>query len=422
MARKRKEDGLYRRKDSPYLWASYIDANGRRVRCSTGTTEPNQAEAILAKWKLDVHRERMFGHEPERSFDELMVLYLRSTQAAKRSAERDLYITANLREFFGCRVMNELTGKDIYGYTTWRREAHLRGEPDSTHDDKSKRRKKKPIADSTIRRELSLLSAAISYAQKHFDWKLPNPVKNRKPAHGNNRIRWLRQEEATRLIEAAARDPRARPHLPDFIELGLHTGCRSQEMLGMEWSRVDLYQRLLYFPAENNKSKRDVSVPLNESAYRVLQRRAAFRDEHCPETPWVFCTKGGERIASVKKSFKTACQRACIEDFHPHDLRHTCATWLVQAGVPLVQVRDLLRHTTIQVTEKYAHLAPQNVRDAVDVLDDIYRNTSISGEPSPTHAYLQIPQGDESRSGHVRKHLRIISGGRANKKESETGE
>ncbi len=68
-------------------------------------------------------------------------------------------------------------------------------------------------------------------------------------------------------------------------------------------------------------------------------------------------------------SFRTTCRKAGIKDFHPHDLRHTCAAWLVQAGVPIMEVRDLLRHTTVQVTEKYAHLAPENVRKAVSMLD-----------------------------------------------------
>lgn len=58
-----------------------------------------------------------------------------------------------------------------------------------------------------------------------------------------------------------------------------------------------------------------------------------------------------------------------ITDFRPHDLRHACAAWLVQAGVPLAEIRELLRHTTVQMTEKYAHLAPENVRAAVAVLD-----------------------------------------------------
>ncbi|MFO6405088.1 site-specific integrase, partial [Pseudomonas aeruginosa] len=75
--------------------------------------------------------------------------------------------------------------------------------------------------------------------------------------------------------------------------------------------------------------------------------------------------------------FKQACKAAKIVDFTIHDLRHTCAAWLVSAGVPLADVRDLLGHSTVAMTERYAHLAPARVRDAVGVLDQV-RESRIS--------------------------------------------
>ena len=72
---------------------------------------------------------------------------------------------------------------------------------------------------------------------------------------------------------------------------------------------------------------------------------------------------------AVKRSLTTACQRAGIEDYHIRDMRHTCAAWLVTAGVPLAEVRDLLGHSSVKMTERYAHLAPENVRAAVALLE-----------------------------------------------------
>jgi integrase len=83
----------------------------------------------------------------------------------------------------------------------------------------------------------------------------------------------------------------------------------------------------------------------------------------------------------VKNSFSRACKRAHIKDFRIHDLRHTCATWLVTAGVPLSEVRDLLGHSSVVVTERYAHLAPENVRAAVEKLS----NRSRSGHADEQH-------------------------------------
>lgn len=418
---KKREDGLYRRQDSPFYWASYTNASGIRTRCSTGTANRKEAEAILAKWRLEAHRERHWGDEPERTFDELMLRYLKETQDWKRSAERDLAITMHLKGYFGGRVLNTLGAKDVNGYIAWRRDARNREEAairereaamqldsQSTTVQKKRRKKKPPIKDSTIRRELGLLSSAINYARTHWEWDIPNPVKDRKPPKGEDRIRWLKPEEAERLIAAARREPRA-PHLVDFIVLGLHTGCRSQEMLGLEWDRVDLERRLFYFPVGKNKSARHVSVPLNEIAIQVLRRRMKFREAHCPSSPWVFCNKAGERVASIKTSFRTACDRAGITDFRPHDLRHTCAAWLVQAGVPLLQVRDLLRHTSYAVTEKYSHLSPQHVRSAVEVLNQKHADWPVMAVQAPED---QAASTDTSRSGHVRPRLRVIAGGK----------
>ncbi|WP_323696609.1 MULTISPECIES: site-specific integrase [Thiorhodovibrio] len=96
---------------------------------------------------------------------------------------------------------------------------------------------------------------------------------------------------------------------------------------------------------------------------------AEYRDAHCPNSQWVFCRKDGSRMRSSSTGFARACKDVGISDFRFHDLRHTCAAWLVQAGVPLTEVRDVLGHSTIKMTERYAHLAPENIRNAVAVLD-----------------------------------------------------
>ena len=73
----------------------------------------------------------------------------------------------------------------------------------------------------------------------------------------------------------------------------------------------------------------------------------------------------GDRVMDIKKSFKNACRQAGIEDFRIHDLRHTCASWLVMDGLPLYDVSKLLRHSNITMTEKYAHFAPDHLQQAL---------------------------------------------------------
>lgn len=148
----------------------------------------------------------------------------------------------------------------------------------------------------------------------------------------------------------------------------LHTGMRKGELLGLEWERVDLQAALVHLEPRNTKTGKRRSVPLNKVASGAILNRRQFRDQHVPASPWVFAHRDGRRIQDVKRAFAKACQRAGVTDFRIHDLRHTCAAWLVSARVPLAEVRDLLGHTTIKMTERYAHLAPENVRVAVSVL------------------------------------------------------
>ena len=133
---------------------------------------------------------------------------------------------------------------------------------------------------------------------------------------------------------------------------------------------IDFSTRLLHL--EVTKSGEWQTVPINEDARQVLVRRIRLRDEICPDTQWVFFhvvpalnTKVGDRVKNVRKAFSTACRRAGIGNFHIHDLRHTFASWLVMEGVPLFEVSKLLRHASIQMTERYAHLAPDHLHDAV---------------------------------------------------------
>jgi len=343
----------YRRKDGAVWWASFTDPSGQRVRRSTGTTDRKEAAALEAKWKLEAFRVRQWGDKPSRSFEELMLDYLEATEADKRSADKDLMRTENLKMYFTGKIMNELTGQDIRAFVVMRREQGR--------------------SNATINRDLALLSTAINYANREWDWDIPNPVRGRKLKESEGRTRHLSREEFDRLIDVAGKEPHAR-HLPDFITLAVHTGCRANELLGLEWSRVDLSSGLIFLEGRHTKAGKRRSVPLNQSARRAVLSRARFKAKHCPETRWVFCTRKGRRIESVRKSFATARERAGVEDFRIHDLRHTCAAWLVSSGVPLTEVRDLLGHSTVMMTERYAHLAPENIREAVKRLDTVSRS------------------------------------------------
>jgi integrase len=158
--------------------------------------------------------------------------------------------------------------------------------------------------------------------------------------------------------------------LEDFIRLGLYSGMRSGEMLELDWARVDLDRNLVILYPEDQKNTKIGSVPLTREAHAVLTNRAKFRASHCPASPWVFCNSEGDRIASVKRSFREAVQRAGLEDVHPHDLRRTFGSWLVQRGASIQAVSALLRHSDIRITDRvYAHLNPEELARVARILD-----------------------------------------------------
>lgn len=274
----------------------------------------------------------------------MMLEYLRATPT-KRSRREDLIRARTLRTHFGGQDMGAIGPAMVRRYIDARRRSG--------------------ISPATINRELALASVAANWCNKNLDWSVPNPFAHRKLPEPEGRLRWLTRDEAARLIDAAG----PWPYLVDFLRLALHTGMRSGELMGLEWSRVDLSAGVLYLEGRRVKSGKRRALPLNAEARSALLSRARFRAEHCPASPWVFCHATGDRLIDLRGSFRSACRSAGISDFRIHDLRHTFASWLVQAGVSLAEIRDLLGHGSVGMTERYAHVAPENLRAETERLD-----------------------------------------------------
>jgi integrase len=158
---------------------------------------------------------------------------------------------------------------------------------------------------------------------------------------------------------------------------------RPGEVLGLTWDRVDLDQGLITFNATDQKNRKRATIPINATARLVLQARRKFAKDHGLVSPWVICGFKGQRIMSVRKAFDKASSVAGLEDVHPHDLRRTFASWLVQNGVSIQTVSGLLRHADIQITHQiYAHLSPEQYAGATAVLDAPPRLKVIQGDVS----------------------------------------
>ncbi|MDP4557909.1 site-specific integrase [Halomonas meridiana] len=368
----------HKRKGSPYWWTKITPpGGGTAIRRSTGTVDYREAKALEAKWRSELYQQNAWGTKPQHSFADVATEFLVASQEKRTFGDIQRRV-GRLYDHFGPDVvMEEMAGKDVREFISARQADGV-----------------KP---ATINRELSILSAMINHAIEQLEWPMSNPVRGRKLKEPEGRVRWITHNEADRLV-AAAKTQRSGERLSDFILLALNTGARMNELLKMNWSRVDFDNALLHLEGEDTKSAKRRSVPLNDAALAALKRRWVWVSQNCPYSEWVFAKTNGERLGCIRQGFKSACDTARIKNFRIHDLRHTCASWMISEGVPLMDVKEVLGHSTVKMTEKYAHLAPHRARDAVNQL----------GQRSNRSTPAEVAQKCQTQSGHTERPVHFI--------------
>jgi len=151
-------------------------------------------------------------------------------------------------------------------------------------------------------------------------------------------------------------------YLKPLVILSMNTGLRRGEAFNLQWADVDLDGGMLTVSGHGAKSGQTRHVPLNSVARATLE---AWRDQ-VPPHGYVFPSPNGGRLDNVKTSWEGVIEKSGIEGFRWHDLRHHFASRLVMAGVDLNTVRELLGHSDIKMTLRYAHLAPEHTSEAVE--------------------------------------------------------
>lgn len=179
------------------------------------------------------------------------------------------------------------------------------------------------------------------------------------PEH-NQIDRWLTANEEERLMASSPL------WLREIIIFALNTGMRKGEILSLQWRDVDFARSVLVVMKSKNRERR--TLPLNSRVFELLMEKHHKRNTG---SDFVFSTSHSTRITdrNLSRAFYVAMEKAELENFRFHDLRHTFATRLVQAGVDLYKVQRLLGHKTPAMTQRYAHHSPESLRDGVLVLD-----------------------------------------------------
>jgi integrase len=223
----------------------------------------------------------------------------------------------------------------------------------------------------TTRRELGVLRAAIKYA--HRSGRLTRPVGVELPTRPEPRARWLTRKEAARLVRAA-RTPQARLYLPLFILIGLYTGRRKEAILSLRWPQVNFETRTINFevPGRRRTNKKRGIIPIPPRLLPHL-RRARRRGTDLGYVLHI----DGNRIGDIKKGFAAACDRTGISGASPHTLKHTAATWLMQAGTDPWQAAGFLSTGVESLLRIYGHHHPDYQREAAENIGKRPQNVRV---------------------------------------------
>jgi integrase len=246
---------------------------------------------------------------------------------------------------------------------------------------------------STVNRKMGSISGVFSRA---VEWEYidTHPLAKLKQLKVDSKgvIRYLAADETKRLRDALDarqdemraeresantwRTDRHREPMPSLLELpftdhlkamvlvSLNTGMRRGELFDLKWSAVNFDTKTITVAGATTKTSDTRHIPMNRETIGVLE---AWKKQ-VSESPYVFPGQGGGRFEDVKSAWLKLLERAQIDGFRWHDMRHDFASRLVMAGVPLNTVRDLLGHADIKMTLRYAHLAPGTKAAAVELI------------------------------------------------------
>jgi integrase len=343
--------------------------SGRSRDKSTGEHDARAAQAAFEDWLERRRRSRRSGPgDPAQvRVADILTDYLEEHGAAVASPQTLAYSIEPLAAFFAPDTMATLTTGRIKAYWTWRRQWSVKTTRDKATGQVVKKEtvKRGASSDGTIIRELAgTLRPAIEHAIKQRRLRQGEyyvPVPSAPPG----RDYWITRPEAAALVRETRRDPRARLHLPLYALLALYTGQRRGAILDLTWQQVDLVRGRIDFnpPGRRQTKKKRPIIPVPRSLLAAL-RRAHKR----ASSPFVIAYRG-EKLASVRTGFDSAAGRAGIPDCTSHVLRHTCATWMAQRGVPLREIAGYIGHSETRTTELYSHHHPDFMRQARSALE-----------------------------------------------------
>lgn len=218
------------------------------------------------------------------------------------------------------------------------------------------------IKPATTNRQINLIKGCLSRA---VEWEVIDShdlQKVKAQAVDNAKVRYLSKDEESRLRESLAKFDIK--HLTTIVILAINTGMRKGEILSLNWNDINLENKVLTVDFQNAKSGNTRHIPLNTQAFNALSDWQKLSGN----IGYVFKDSNQQRILDFRYDWADLLEDASITDFRFHDLRHHFASKLVMASVDLNTVRELLGHSDLKMTLRYAHLAPEHKAAAVNLI------------------------------------------------------
>lgn len=318
-------------------WIEFV-VNGKRTRVSAGTPDPKQAQELHDQLRAKAWRATKLGEKEPHTWEEAALRWLREKEG-KKDYDGDCAKIEFFNPYFKGKLLTDITSDLIYEVV----EKHKAG-----------------AAGSTRNRYYALARSIMRRAAMKWRWIEANDVpfvNQHKESNGSKRF--LEPEELSRLLKELP------DHLRDIAAVAVATGLRMSNVTGMQWKWLNLAARTVTIPGEFTKNSEPLTLPLNELAAGVIERRVGTHPE------FVFTFRGKPVTCVSNTAWYAALKRAGLDGVRFHDLRHTFASYLAQSGASDRELQELGGWKTQAMVRRYSHLRAAHLAPAVGLIDRV---------------------------------------------------
>lgn len=335
-----------RLKEVEGVWYVYFSDEGRSQRTSLRTGDIQVAQDRFQGW-MKARNEDTASRDPL-TLAGAFRLYIQQHGPTVASPETLEHVSKKLVAWFGDMTLADITRKDIEAFTKARLEGKIG---------------KRAVSPGTVRKELTILRAVFNFMVKKVEPKEHRisptelayvPLPPRPPA----RDRVLSDGELALIRRACTpTDGQRMDRISRYLWLLMETGARSEALRTLTWDQVDLNAGLIRLNpwGRHQTTKRRPTIPISEDLLPVLTR---CKDE---ATGAYVLDHNGQ----IRKSMERFCERHRLDGVTAHTFRHTLATRMAQAGVPMSDIAAMLGDSMATVEKNYLHLSPQYLRGAL---------------------------------------------------------